>query len=189
MAYTTLAELKAYLGIPTAETGDDALLTSIITRAQALIEAYTNRVFEAATVTKYFHTEDVEGQILRLWSDDLLTVTTLTNGDGTVIAAANFRLEPRNNTPKWAIRLDENYSWEFTDGDSEITVAGTWGWSTTAPGNIVHACVRLAAFIYRQKDTNADIDRPLVTGDGVTIMPTALPSDVTRILDLYRRRI
>lgn len=189
MAYTTLTDVKASLGIATAITTDDTLLTSIIGRAQAMIDAYTGRTFEATTLTKYYHTEDIDGQTLNLWHDDLLTVTTLTNGNGTVIASANYRLEPRNESPKYAIRLDEAYSWEFTDSDSEISIAGTWGYTATAPGNIVHACIRLASFIYRQKDTNSDIDRPLVTGDGVTIMPTSLPSDVTRILDPYRRRI
>jgi hypothetical protein len=85
--------------------------------------------------------------------------------------------------------LDEDYSWEFDDSDSEISVAGTWGYSATAPADITHAYVRLAAFIYRQKDTSADIDRPLVTGDGVTIMPSGLPSDVQKLLDRYKRRI
>lgn len=187
MAYTTLADVKAYAGI--SVTTDDTLITALIPRAQAIIEAYTGRKFEAETLTRYFHIEDIDGQFLWLSGYDLLTVTTLTNGNAVAIDAANYRLEPRNETPKWAIKLDTDYTWEFTDADSEISVAGTWGWSTTAPADIVHACVRLVAFIYRQKDNNADVDRPILTGDGATIMPTALPQDVTRLLDPYRRRI
>lgn len=187
MAYTTLADVKAYAGI--SVTTDDTLITALIPRAQAIIDAYTGRKFEAETLTRYFHAEDVEGQYLWLSGYDLLTVTTLTNGNGVVIDAANFRTEPRNTSPKWRIRLDDNYTWEFADGDSEISVAGTWGWSTTAPADIVHACIRLTTFIYRQKDNSTDLDRPLVTGDGVTIMPSALPVDVTRLLDPYRNRL
>jgi len=52
----------------------------------------------------------------------------------------------------------------------------------------VQATTRLAAFLYRQKDSNADLDRPLLTGDGVTIMPSSLPHDVRQILDPYRKR-
>ncbi|MGB3988074.1 MAG: hypothetical protein WBK67_00020, partial [Minisyncoccales bacterium] len=62
-------------------------------------------------------------------------------------------------------------------------------YSATAPLDIQHACVRLTAFLYRQKDNSADIDRPMITGDGVTIMPTNLPADVTRLLDRYKRRV
>lgn len=187
MAYITLSELKSYLG--TGEAGDDALLTAIITRAHGVIEARTGRKFEAATETRYFNSADIDGQDLPLYHDDLLTVTTLTNGDGVVIAGADFRLLPRNATPKWIIRLDEAKSWNFTDGDSEISVAGTWGYSATPPLDIVQACMRLSAFIYRQKDTGADIDRPIVTGEGVTIMPSGLPNDVMKLLEPYRRRL
>ena len=189
MAYASLSDLKAYLGIATATTTDDALLTSLIGRAQKVIESYTGRSFEATTATKYFFTDSIEGRWLYLWGYDLLTVTTLTNGDGVVITSDQYRLEPRNESPKYAIRLNEDYTWEFDDSDDEISIAGTWGYAATAPEQIAHACVRLAAFMYRQKDTSADIDRPLVTGDGVTIMPSAIPQDVKSILDNYRRRI
>jgi uncharacterized phiE125 gp8 family phage protein len=187
MAYITIAELKDYLGISTAT--DDSILTSLIERAQGVIEAYTGRKFEASTATRYFTNQSIEGRWLYLWGYDLLTVTTLTNGDGTEIAAANYRLEPRNETPKWAIRLDEDYTWEFDDSDDEISIAGTWGYTATPPNDIVHATIRLTAFLYRQKDTSADIDRPFVTGDGVTIMPSQIPNDVKAILDQYKRRV
>jgi len=189
MAYTTAADVKIYLGIPSATTTDDTLIGSLITRAQKIIEEYTGRLFEAATLTKYFTIDDIDGQYLYLYHDDLLTVTTLTNGDGDTIASANFRLEPMNSNPKWAIRLDKDTDWEFTDSDSRITVAGTWAYTATAPYDIVHACIRLVSFLYRQKDTAADVDRPMMTGDGVTIMPSQLPKDVQMILDKYRRRI
>lgn len=187
MAYATLEEVKLYLGI--SEASDDGLLSGLISRAQSIIEGYTGRVFEAVTDTRYFSWDNIKGRYLYLWSDDLLTVTTLTNGNGSVIASGDYRLEPRNETPKWRLRLDENISWEMTDSDSEVSITGTWGYAATPPAAIQHACIRLAAFIYRQKDTSADIDRPLVTGDGVTIMPGSLPQDVRMLLDGYKRRI
>ena len=188
MAYATLTQVKDYLGI-TASVSDDNLLNDLILRAEGLIDAYTGRSFTATTVTKFFSWDDTDGQFLMLYGDDLLTVTKLTNGDGVEIAAADYKLLPRNETPKWLVRLGESQSWNFTDDDSEISVVGTWGYSATPPADIEHACVRLVAFIYRQKDTSADIDRPIVTGDGVTIMPSNLPADVTRILDRYKRRV
>ncbi len=187
MSYASLVNLKDYLGIAT--DGDDNLLGDLLTRSAGIIDAYTDRRFEAETATKYFTKDDVDGKDLILWGYDLLGVTKLVNGDGVEIPSANFRLFPRNDDPKWIIRLDESQSWNWTDSDSEISVTGTWGYSTTAPADITHACVRLAAFMYRQKDTSADVDRPIVTGDGVTIMPSGLPSDVQKILDRYKRRI
>lgn len=187
MAYATVAEVKEYLGISSAT--DDNLISSLIERAEGIIENYTGRVFEAETATKYFDTDDIEGRWLYLWGYDLLSVTKITNGDGTEVTSAQYRLEPRNETPKYAVRLHEDYTWEFDDSDDEISIAGTWGYSTVPPLNIEHACIRLTAFLYRQKDTSADIDRPFVTGDGVTIMPSSLPADVKSILDNYKRRL
>lgn len=45
MAYTTLAAVKSYLSIPT--TTDDTVLTDLIPRAQAMIDGYCKRTFEA----------------------------------------------------------------------------------------------------------------------------------------------
>jgi hypothetical protein len=188
MSYASTVQVKEYLGI-TSTVVDDNLLEDLIERAEGLIDAYTGRSFEATTATKYFGEGDTDGQDLPLYGHDLLTVTTLTNGDGTELTSSEYRLFPRNDNPKWIIKLDESQSWSFSDGDSEISVAGTWGYSATPPLDIQHACIRLAAFLYRQKDTSADIDRPMITGDGVTIMPTNLPVDVTRILDRYKRRV
>ena len=188
MAYVELAEVKAYLGIGDTDA-DDSLIADLISNAQGIIEAYTDRKFEAETATYYFTNQSIEGRWLYLWGYDLLTVTTLTNGDDTELSSATYRLEPRNTSPKWAIRLNENYDWEFDDSDSEVSIAGTWGYTAKAPYDIKQACLRLTAFLYRQKDTSADVDRPLVTGDGVTIMPSSFPQDIKSILDKYKRRI
>ena len=189
MSYATREVVKQYLGIELDKTADDALLDGLISRAEKIIESYTGREFEDKTATKYFDADDIEGRLLYLWGYDLLTITTLTNGDGTEISSDNYRLEPRNESPKWQIRLDEDTTWDFDDSDDEVSIVGKWGYSANAPADIQHACIRLVSFLYRQKDTSADIDRPMITGDGVTIMPSALPQDVKSILDSYRRRV
>ena len=187
MAYATTIQLKDYLGI--TNSTDDNLLEDFISRAEGIIDGYTGRHFEAETATKYFTEAETNGRDLILDGYDLLSVTKLTNGDAVEVTTGNYRLFPRNDNPKWKIKLDESKSWSFSDGDSEISVAGTWGWSAIAPADIQHACIRLAAFLYRQKDTSADIDRPIVTGDGVTIMPSGIPADVQKLLTPYKRRI
>ncbi len=189
MSYITLTELKEYLGIPVEQSEDDNLLLNCAARAQALVESQTGRKFEAATETRYFTQKEIDGQILWLYSDDLQTVTELKNGDGTVIAATDYVLEPLNSSPKFAVRLKSGLSWEFTDDDSLVSITGTWGFKSTVPEDIKQATLRTATWLYRQKDTTADSDRPLMTNDGVTIMPSALPNDVRQILAPYVRRI
>ena len=88
MAYATLAQVKDYLDIG-ADT-DDVLLQNLIDRAEIAIETYTRRVFEAETQTRYYERCDLDDSGFVLLVDrDLLTITTLTNGDSgaTVIPA------------------------------------------------------------------------------------------------------
>lgn len=93
---------------------------------------------------------------------------------------------------------DTSFNGTFTVA-SNTGAAITWAQSagndtdTTAyllytPVDIVTACRRLAAWMYRQKDTQmGDSDRPILAGDGSVIMPSTLPQDVTMLLKPYVR--
>jgi hypothetical protein len=184
MAYINWANVKQYLDI--TGTSDDALGAALVARAQAGIEQHCKRRFEAVTATRYFDVPEDD----TLWLDeDLLSITTLTNGDSIVIAAASYVLLPKNILPKYAIKLKENTStvWEgsTTTDYQVISVAGTWGYSTTPPADIVMAAVRWAAWLYRQRDgAFGQTARPEI---GLIETPLALPVDVERLLRPYKR--
>lgn len=195
MPYTTAAAVKTYLGI-TSST-DDALLTSLIERAQASIDRYTHRTFEAASdTTKRFDAEyDVSESYTRLdWTPyglDLCQITSVVNGDGTTISASSYVTEPRNETPYFALKLKVSSGLYFMydnldDHENAIQITGRWAYSITAPADIVHACVRLTSYYYRQKDSNT-YDVTAIPGAGVIEVPQGVPRDVERILAPYRR--
>jgi hypothetical protein len=76
-------------------------------------------------------------------------------------------------------------TWAQSGSNVTATAAGVLLY---CPTDIVQACRRLAAFLYRQKDTQAgDTDRPILAGDGSVIMPTTLPQDVEMLLQPYMR--
>lgn len=188
--YIDLATLKRYLGI--TSTNDDTLLTECITRAQALIDDHTARTFEAAadTTRTFDAVADVDGPLLFL-DDDLCQITSVTNGDGVVVAANEYTTQPRNETPYHALRLlaSAGKSWTYEDDHEDaISIVGRWAWSVTAPVAIQQATIRLASYIYRQKDTSNDLDRTVVVGNS-TLLPSELPSDLTQMLDYYRRLV
>lgn len=170
---------------------DDTLLGALIDRAEAAIDSYTNRHFEAASETRYYTRDALsdEDAFLLLVDADLLEVDELTNGDsdGTVIPNTEYVLWPRNFTPKWGILLETNsaYSWQW-DTDCWVSVEGSWGYSTTVPDDVKHACIRLAAYYYRQRDAGV-YDVTAVPGEGVIIVPKGMPADVKLILGRYRR--
>lgn len=204
MVYTTNTAVKTYQKI--TGSGDDDLIDDLIDRAQKAIETYCGRAFEAATETRYFDVPSGEGEVWidgvvrsgvnarTLWLDkDLLTVTTLTNGNDEEIEDTEYDLIPKNYTPKYAIRLKQSttVAWQGSDdGDTEdvIQVTGTWGYSTEPPDDIVHACIRLASYYYRQREAQV-FDTTAIPEAGVITIPQGIPADVKLILDPYVRHI
>lgn len=187
MAYTTRAAVKEYLGI--SSSADNNLIDDLIDRAQTGIESYTGWDFEAATLTRYFDSDAVIDS--RLWTGgDLVSITTLTNADddATVISSSDYRLLPRNAGPPYfgvKMLVDTTTTWDF-DIDGEVSILGTWGYSTSPPDDIVHACIRLAGYYYRQKDAQV-FDVTAVPDAGIITIPKGIPADVKLILDKYPR--
>ena len=91
--YATLEDLRGELDIDI--TSDDPLLQEKLEAAQEYIDGETNRHFEATADTRYYDSSARDRwntRLLNLFNDDLLTVTTLANGDiaGTDTYASTF---------------------------------------------------------------------------------------------------
>lgn len=185
MAYATAQDLITYLGATSQR--DTTVLEAFIGRAERIIDVACRRTFAASDATRFYtqHSARITGSLLVL-DDDLLSLSQVINGTGEEIPTSGIWLEPLNTPPYGHLRLKSGYVWTFNT-DGEIQVTGMWGYAATVPADITQATIRLAAFLYRQKDTSADIDRAMLTGDGVTIMPSALPNDVTMMLASYQR--
>lgn len=182
--------LETYLGLPNGNPDAD-LLVSMTARATAIFQKRTGRIFTApAEASKYMHmVNDVEGNVLWLPSD-LYSITKVTNGDGTEVTSGQYVTEPDDPPYKRIVlRSSANIEWTTpVSGDPEraIEVKGVWCYSSTPPEDVAWAIVRLAAFLYRQKESNADTDRAIRTPDGSIIMPSKLPADVQSVIDDYR---
>jgi len=190
MAYATLADIHLYRGIPTATTADDAIIAALIPRAQAAIEKYCDRAFEAtATATRYFDAvRDVSPDRQTLYLDeDLCSITLITNGTAT--AVTKYVSEPRNVTPYREIRLKGTAGESFTystEPEDAITIRGKWAYSIAPPADIVQATVRWVAYMYAQKDASS-FDVTAFPDAGVMTVPQGIPRDVREMLDRYRR--
>jgi len=192
MAYCTVADLKSYRDIEAAS--DDVLLAALIARAQALIDSYTGRTFEASADTQRYLTvgRDTDGRMAYL-PDDLCQITSVvTDADGdadSLTVNVDYIPEPRYRTPYFALQLlpNSDYRWEYTTNpEMGVLITGRWAYSITAPADIAHACLRLAAYYYSQKDAQV-FDVTANPELGVITVPKGIPADVKKILDLYRR--
>jgi hypothetical protein len=167
----------------------NGLLLRCLNRAEAAIDAYTRRSFATAQGTVLYsrHTAKQVGAALYL-DEDLYALGSITNGDSQNIPAGSVWLEPRNVGPPYRIiRLKSSYVWTFNT-DSEITITGGWGYSGTAPDDIVQATVRYAAYLYRQKDATGPDNQAGFPEAGQISIPQGMPSDVRWLIDPYRSR-
>ena len=183
--YIGTSDLREYLGV--GSTTGDTLLGYAVSAAEAKIDSRCHRSFVGSTGTRYYRADDLLNGEFRggtgtvLWlRKDLLTLGGLTNGDETTIASTDCWLEPRNSPPYQYIRLKTAEAWSFgTDG--EIAVAGTWGYSTVAPNDIVDATKQLAAYYWRLKDSQV-FDVVASPESGTITIPKGVPASVDKIL-------
>jgi len=189
MAYCSASDVFAY-GDFESDTDDFVLINTLIAAAEKVIDNYVGRTFEAASDLRYFDAgEDVASNTL--WFDEVAqSITHVGNGDGTSdIGSDNWVTEPRNSKPYYGVTLVANssVSWTYdSNPENAIVIDAVWGYATSAPADIKHACIRLVNWMYKQRESSADLDRPLLTGEGVLVMPSRMPQDVLSILDFYK---
>ncbi len=189
MAYSSIVEVKLDLGI-TVET-DNTLLTAMLDGVIAAVNQRFPFHCEAETLTRYYeptNERQVHGRQLLL-GKPLLTVTTLTNGDGAVITSGYYTKWPVNGPPytRLILKASSPYSWTYsTDPEEAISVVGTWGFSTACPAYINLAVREWTAYLYRQKDSQV-FDVTADPNTGQLIIPKGIPATVEKFLSMVGR--
>jgi hypothetical protein len=132
--YATVADFKNWVTqrgqTISTDTIDDISIALILDSICRYIEGETLRHFYPIVQTQLF---DIPrgGEI---WlTDDLLSLTTFTNGDASVIASTDYILKSINNPPYWAVGLRDTSSvgWLSNSGGSvqqALSLAGVWGY-------------------------------------------------------------
>lgn len=188
--YTSASDVKTYLGI--TGSGDDALIAALVTAAQAAIDQYFLRTFEAsANTTRYFDAQrDVSGRRLLL-DRDLCAINSVTNGNGSTVTSSQYVTYPRNDTPYYAIQLlsSSGIAWEWEDDpEGAIAVSGKWAYSETAPVTVVQLTKWLAAFMYRAKDNVPQTGGAVAVAAAMDILAGDVPADVRLLMSTIPRR-
>lgn len=130
--------------------------------------------------TRYFDHCAVSGRELT-FDIPLLTVTSVTNGDGATVSSGHYRLMPRNGQRYNGITLLSNYNWQMSDVDDEITIVGKWGYSLTTPTPVKEAALMLAGWIFKRYQ--AALQDNIVNQDlGQIVYGAAMPKQVCALL-------
>lgn len=160
MAYATISELAAHLGLADSITASGQMVDAsrnaryqlALDAATAMVEQDTGRVFTSTAATKQLMSA---GETL-LVVPDLVSVTTIKvdeDGDGVfeeTLTAADYELGSFNETHagwpyNWINRIDDFWPIPVWGGRRKLVeITGTWGWSSV-PTPIKQATLLMAA--------------------------------------------
>lgn len=178
-----IGRVKRYLSLESLPA-DDILIEECIDRAETHLEEWSGRWFKARKDTRWYNCPEEDTLILD-W--DLIKVIRINNGDGTVIPPADFRYLPANLTPKYGIVLVGDDAWTWNDTPVQaITVRAYWGFSLEPDHYTIQAAIRLAVFLYKQKDA-AVFDTTTFIDGGVIVVPQGIPKYVADFLSARTR--
>ncbi len=189
--YATLAQVKAAMRIPTADTVDDALIETAIESASRQIDGHCQRRFYATSATRIYTPND--SYITEI--DDLVTLTSIktqTDIDGTFDTTwktTDYQLEPLNgmagglNVSYTQIRAVGDFLFPVYGGEATVQVTGTFGWASV-PSEIKQACIILSQRQYKRYDSPLGVAG---IGEIGVIRVSRIDPDVASILAPYRR--
>jgi hypothetical protein len=193
----TLADVKLAVGIPSATSTSDALITALI---PAVSKAITSRYqHDFAPIASATHRFQVKNRRVGLEPYDLRTATTVTlnpEATGTVlVAGTDYDLLPSGGTSTMGTYtelllsnyLTVNSSSLRSFGYANLDIAGAWG-PAAIPVDVARAAaITAAAWLDKGADQIAGYDsttRP----DGSTFAASwAIPIAAHRIMQAYER--
>lgn len=199
--YATLTEIKNFLSIPVADTGDDSLLEGLVESASRSIDRIANRRFyldSAASARQYRAYSDVFVYVDDIGTTNGLIVAIDEAGNGsyttTLTLNTDYILDPLTAAAKGRpftqlTMVSSSQSFPIFPGlfgnglRPGVQVTAKWGWPSV-PDDINTACLILTADLYKRKDAPGGI---LGLGDLGAIRMSAMGRDVSSIVRAYRK--
>lgn len=180
-AYATLADLKEWLSIPPATTTNDALLTKLLNAATAFMDTYMER--EDVRASARTEARDGNGNRRLMVKHWPVTAVSSVEINGQAVPAS----------ASWAVNgyvFDKNSitlrGLVFEDGVQNVQLAYTAGY-TVVPDDLNQACIELAGFKYRTRDTTASgFQSKSLAGETISFSQKDMSTSVKSVLNEYR---
>lgn len=179
----TLEEAKQYLEI--TGSGQDTLLTALLTSFTALIKTYLNRQLENTNYKQLYDGTGTNRIILDQYP--IISVSKLSQDldnenkvIGDLYSASEYYILPGG--------MIELYADIFVDGQRTVYVDYNAGFATI-PGDIKDVCKQIIAKRYQDlKDKRFGISSKNIFDDSVSFEIADLSSSMKLVLDRYRKR-
>ena len=157
--YTTLSQVKNYMGIISTDTSRDGVITALLLPVSRAIDTFCRRQFYLTTESRVYDWSNSR----QFWLDkDLFSLTSITNGDGTMVDTTQILLYPlnRQDGPARQVQMKSNgggllFNW-FMTRQAAITVTGQWGYvedDGTTPQEITQAANVWLGYMTNESDT------------------------------------
>jgi hypothetical protein len=192
MAYSTLPELRAYIGVD--DTADDMALQVALSATEAMIDGYCERSFAPAGTAATTRVYMADTPYL-VFIDDASSITLIETDpglDGTwtdVWASSDWQAEPLNarsgglSSPYTQVRAIGDYAYPV-DFRAAVRVTATWGWASV-PDVVQQATLLQAGRIFKRRDSVLGFAGGPETG--LIRVGRAIDGDVAQLLAPYRK--
>ncbi len=190
--YTTLADVKASLGIPNGSTGEDTYITASINAAEAEIDNYCGRTFVAdgAASARVFQPYDgVKVLIDDFYTDTGLVVKTDTSNDGTYATTLTVASDFIYNGNAAPFNILYNVSGTFPrylNARPTVQVTAKWGYEATVPAAVSQAALIMGARLFQRRSSPLGVMAGVVNDFG-PIRVNKLDPDFRSLLAGFRR--
>jgi hypothetical protein len=190
--YTTLADVKASLGIPSGSTGEDTFITAAINAAELEINNYCGRTFvvDGAASARVFQPYDGVKVLL----DDFYTATGLvvktdTSNDGTYATTLTIDTDFIYNGNSAPFNILYNVSGAFPrylNARPTVQVTAKWGYEATVPAAVSQAALIMGARLFQRRSSPLGVMAGVVNDFG-PIRVNKLDPDFRSLLAGFRR--
>jgi len=171
--YVTAAEVTARSGSTLAARDINNVIAAVTDR----IERETNRCFLVSETEARTFAPERAGYC---FIDDLQSVDSV-SADGVELTTSQYKL--KRLKPGAAYHA---ITGEF-DSDDELIITGVWGTTATVPPEIKDAAITWVRRIIKSDDAGGSQDATAIPELGQLVYSKAIPADVKRVLDRWRR--
>jgi uncharacterized phiE125 gp8 family phage protein len=173
----TLAEMRTFLNIPTAETGQDSLLEALLDGMTSVIEDYIGVACIVKSYTEYYDGDGSNSLFLKHYP--VSTVTSLADGTYT-FASTDYHLY----SDEGLIILDsDSYSRDYRN--IVITYTAGLGAARASVPDAVKTAMKLWVSYIHKKD-NAAFTQRFGEAAVVNVVQYEIPREVKLFLEPYR---
>jgi hypothetical protein len=176
---TTLDNVKGWLSPPLTSTGDDDVLTRLITAASQFIETWLNRQIASQS---YAETRDGDGGRKLVFANAPVTAVGAVTIDSIAVPPAPDAASRGYVFSPTVLYLQ---GWRLTPGYQNVAVSYTAGYAATPP-EIEQACIELVVLRYKERDRIGQVSKNLA-GEVVAFTQKDMPPDVQTLINQYRR--